>query len=68
MANRLKLKNPDRYRESERLAQARRRKKIRENLHDLKSSGCSECGEKHLYYIGKKETCICKILYNFLFH
>jgi hypothetical protein len=47
MANRARLKNPDKYREGERIAQARRRAKIRIIIADIKKSGCVDCGIIH---------------------
>lgn len=47
MANRARLRNPDKYREGERIRQARRRAKIRAFISDIKKSGCADCGVNH---------------------
>ena len=48
MANRSMLKNPDAYREKERIRQRKYRAAQRKVLADAKSEkGCSTCGESH---------------------
>jgi hypothetical protein len=48
MANRARLKNPERYRELERARQRKARAGLRAFVNEIKSSvGCSQCTETH---------------------